>query len=125
MYQRALLEKTNRLQDHQRTPAHHLFSAARVHIVEATIRPMNAYRVNLDFIVRMRSCRSRSSVQRDIIAILALSSLLVAIAVPFVPKVSGLNSNVNRERLMTSTTNRHVSRVRRDTTAQTRGRSIR
>ena len=47
-----------------------------------------------------------------------LSVLSSLIAVPFVPKVSGLDSNVNWERLMISTTNRHVSRVRRDTIAQ-------
>ena len=85
---------------------------------------MNAYHVNLAFIVRTRSCPSRSSVRRGIIAILALFSLLVAIVVLFVPKVSGLNSNVNREHLMTSITNRHVFPVRRDTIARTRGRLI-
>ena len=102
-----------------------LFSVARGRTEVATTHPMIAYRVNLVFIVRMRSCPSRSSVRRGTIAIRALSSLLVAIVVPFVPKVSGLNSNVNREHLMTSITNQHVSPVRRDIIAQTKGRLIR
>ena len=102
-----------------------LFSVARGRTEVATTHPMIAYRVNLVFIVRMRSCPSHSSVRRGTIAIRALSSLLVAIVVPFVPKVSGLNSNVNREHLMTSITNQHVSPVRRDIIAQTMGRLIR
>ena len=101
-----------------------LLSVVREHTEEETILRMNAYHVNLAFIVRTRSCPSRSSVRRDIIAIRALSSLLVAIVVPFVPKVFGLNSNVNQEHLMTNITNRHVSPVRQDTIARTRGRLI-